>query len=118
MLNGEEFETLTAAFLEAKGLQIVERQFRCRRGEIDLIAMDGSSLVFVEVRARRSMSHGGAGASVDRKKQCKISRCAAYFLQLHPEWRSLPCRFDVVAWEPHRDTGAMTPRWIRGAFNG
>lgn len=99
MLDGDDFEARSAALLERHGLRIIARQYRCRVGEIDLVATDEHCLLFVEVRARRKRSHGGAAASVDRRKQCKLARCAAFFLSQHPQWGHLPCRFDVVAWE-------------------
>jgi putative endonuclease len=61
---GARAESVAALFLEARGLTIVARNFRTRRGEIDIIARDGATLVFVEVRLRRSQSFGGAGASI------------------------------------------------------
>ena len=100
MLDGDNFEARSAALLESHGLRIIARQYRCRGGEIDLIAVDRERLLFVEVRARSRRSHGGAAASVDRRKQCKLARCAAFFLSQHPQWKHLPCRFDVIAWEP------------------
>lgn len=100
MLDGDDFEARSAALLESHGLRIIARQYRCRGGEIDLIAVDRQRLLFVEVRARSRRSHGGAAASVDRRKQCKLARCAAFFLSQHPQWNHLPCRFDVIAWEP------------------
>ena len=117
MLDGEDFEARSADLLELQGLQVLQRRFRSRAGEIDLIALDGDCLVFIEVRARRSRRFGGAMASVDRKKQCKIAKCAAYYLSRHPQWRSLACRFDVIAWEGDQDTQRVRPHWIRGAFN-
>ena len=118
MLDGDDFETRSAALLRDYGLRVVARNFRCRAGEIDLVATDEHRLVFVEVRARRHRSHGGAVASVDRRKQCKIARCAAFFLSRHPEWRHLPCRFDVIAWEPSMPHGVLEARWIHAAFLG
>jgi putative endonuclease len=100
MLDGDDFEARSAALLESYGLRIIARQYRCRVGEIDLIATDRHRLLFVEVRARSRRSHGGAAASVDWRKQCKLARCAAFFLSQHPQWNHLPCRFDIIAWEP------------------
>lgn len=100
MLDGNDYEARSAALLESYGLRVIARQYRCRVGEIDLIATDEHRLLFVEVRARRQRSHGGAAASVDRRKQCKLARCAAFFLSQHPQWNHVPCRFDVIAWEP------------------
>lgn len=104
-LDGDDFEERSATLLQNYGLQIVARQYRCKAGEIDLIACDEHSLVFVEVRARRHRTHGGAAASVNRAKQCRIARCASHFLNRYPRWRHLPCRFDVVTWEPKRSPG-------------
>jgi putative endonuclease len=53
---------------------------------------------------------------VNRTKQCKLARCAAYFLHRHPQWRHLPCRFDVIAWEPRENAAGMQARWIQSAF--
>lgn len=116
MLDGKQFEERSAQLLRDQGLHIIREQFRCKAGEIDLIARNDHQLLFVEVRARRHASFGGAAASVDRKKQCKLAACAAYFLQRHPQYRHLPCRFDVIAWEPSQQQDTLQARWIQGAF--
>jgi putative endonuclease len=116
MLDGVDFEARSAALLRDFGLRIVARNYRCRAGEIDLVATDEHRLVFVEVRARSRRSHGGAAASVDHRKQCKIAKCAALFLTRHPEWRHLPCRFDVIAWEPGVTHDGFEARWLQAAF--
>lgn len=117
MLDGEDYEERSARLLESYGLTIVARRFRCRVGEIDIIARDDHRLLFVEVRARSNLSHGGAAGSVNHRKQCKLTRCAAFFLNQNPQWRHLPCRFDVVAWEPRdRGRGPVHARWIPAAF--
>lgn len=94
---GVEMEEAAARHLRAAGLRIIERNFRSRFGEIDLIARDGNTLVFVEVRFRRNSHFGGAGVSVDRRKQKKLLATASNYLQ----YRKLdcPCRFDVIAIE-------------------
>jgi putative endonuclease len=115
-LDGEAYEARSADLLTTYGFTVIARRYRCRAGEIDLIAVNAHQLLLVEVRARRSRSHGGAAASVDRKKQCKLMRCAAFFLRRNPQWQHLPCRFDVVAWEPGNRAGVLTARWIPGAF--
>jgi len=115
MLDGDDFEARSAALLESAGLCIVARQYRCRLGEIDLVAVDGERVIFVEVRARSRRSHGGAAASVDRRKQCKLARCAAFFLSQHPQWSHLPCRFDVIAWEA---TPATPPGGVQTRLMG
>jgi putative endonuclease len=91
---GAYAEGLAAQFLEARGLVIVDRNFRTRRGEIDLIARDGAVLVFVEVRLRRSQYFGGAGASITAAKCGRLTAAArAYLARLGAE---PPCRFDAV----------------------
>ena len=116
MLDGEEYEVRSARLLESYGLTVIARGFRCKVGEIDLIACDDHRLLFVEVRARRHLSFGGAAASVNRRKQCRLARCAAFFLSQNPQWRHLPCRFDVITWEPSRNDGLIQARWIEAAF--
>ncbi|MFT7286377.1 MAG: putative endonuclease [Halieaceae bacterium] len=120
MLDGNDYEARSARLLRDYGMTILARQYRCRLGEVDLIACDEHRLLFVEVRARRHRSHGGAAASVDRRKQCKLARCAAVFLSRNPEWQHLPCRFDVIAWEPVNlfpgDDDILEARWIQAAF--
>ncbi|MFI5361235.1 MAG: YraN family protein [Elusimicrobiota bacterium] len=93
--TGRKAEDLAAAFLQAKGLTIVEKNFRVKVGEIDLVAKDGEEIVFVEVRARASRDFGGAAASVDGAKRRKLIRAARLWLQAR-NWDGA-CRFDVVA---------------------
>jgi len=91
---GARAEMLAAQFLVARGLTIVTRNFRTRRGEIDLIARDGDTLVFVEVRLRRSQFFGGAGASITAAKCARLTAAAnSYLVMLGTE---PPCRFDAV----------------------
>ncbi|GAB3310737.1 YraN family protein [Haliea atlantica] len=116
MPDGREYEERAARWLLARGWQILCRNFLCRAGELDLVALDGSCLVFVEVRARSHPGYGGAAASVDRRKQRKLQRAAAVFLRRHPHYAKLACRFDVIAWEPRQFAPDAAPRWIRNAF--
>jgi putative endonuclease len=108
---GRAAEQLAARYLEARGLVILERNFRCRAGEVDLIARDGGTLVFVEVRLRAGRAFGGAVASVDARKQAKVIRAARYYLATRPEQ---PCRCDVVALDR---LAAERIEWIRDAFS-
>jgi len=92
---GRRGEALAAELLRAKGLTIVERNFRCRAGEIDLVALDGPTLVFVEVRSRRGDRAGTPFESVDQRKQAQVTRVARHFVAA----RGLldhDVRFDVV----------------------
>jgi len=105
---GDDAEERAAGHLAGQGLAIVERNFRTRLGEIDLVAREGGTLVFVEVRKRSSAYFGGAAGSVDARKRARIEAAARLFLaRLAHE---PPCRFDVVTVEEGR------VEWIRGAF--
>jgi putative endonuclease len=108
--RGAEAEELAASLLAKQGLVVVARNYRTRFGEVDLVARDGATLVFVEVRARRWAAFGGAAGSVDARKQRRIVAAARHFLaRLGTE---PPCRFDVVTLQGPQGE----PAWIRGAF--
>ena len=113
---GDAFEERAALWLQESGLRLLARNFRSRLGEIDIVALDGECLVFLEVRRRGNPRFAGAAASVDRRKQQRIQRAAQLFLQRHPQWSALPCRFDVVAFEPPQSAPDGAPLWIRAAF--
>jgi putative endonuclease len=113
---GDNFEDRAAALLEEQGLRLLERNFRAKAGEIDIIAQDGTQLVFVEVRARNNRYYDSAAGSVDSRKQQRIVRTAQLFLQRRPQCANMPCRFDVVAFEPPQSGTRRRIRWIRGAF--
>ncbi|XOV84308.1 MAG: YraN family protein [bacterium] len=104
--------------LLAAGLTLVELNYRCRLGEIDLIMQEpsalGSTLVFVEVRYRNTQQFGGAAASVNPTKQKKIIRAAQHFLKTHTRLGKQPARFDVVALTGKPEDPEL--RWIRQAF--
>lgn len=110
--RGSHAEALACRFLQRQGLRLVERNYRCRRGEIDLIMLDAGNPVFVEVRYRRQSRYGSGLESVDRNKQRRIVLCAAGYLQRHPRHAERPARFDVVAVGPDGDI-----EWIRNAFD-
>ncbi len=112
--RGKDAEARAAKFLESQGLQIVERNYRGRYGEIDLIARDGKTLVFVEVRARASNAFGGAAASITAAKRSKLTRTALQYLATLG--RTPPCRFDAVLMR-NGATGAEPVEWIRDAFS-
>jgi len=93
-VRGAAAEELAAVFLESQGLRIVERNYRCRFGEIDLVARSGAVLVFVEVRARQSEAFGGAAGSITAAKRRRLVAAARHYLAKHRVSRA--CRFDVV----------------------
>ena len=88
-----------ACFLKTQGYQILERNYRCKKGEIDLIAREGQYLVFVEVKYRSTNESGLPEEAVDLRKQRQISRVAAWYLTEKGLDIYTPCRFDVVAIE-------------------
>lgn len=98
-LHGQAGEDRALEYLTGHGLTLVERNFRCKVGEIDLVMRDKGSLVFVEVRRRDSFDYGGAIASVTPAKQRRMVRAAQYYLLRYPHLP--PCRFDVVAIDGH-----------------
>ncbi len=94
MNRGAAAEALAATFLAAQGLAIVGRNYRCRGGEIDIIARDGRTLVFVEVRMRRNRAFGGAAESITATKRRRLRLAASHYLaRLRSE---PPCRFDAI----------------------
>lgn len=112
--RGEAAERFAEAHLQARGLTTRVRNYRCPGGELDLVMMDGATLVFVEVRMRTTRRFGGAEASVDARKRARIARCAAHYLQVGHGNREAPCRFDVVALYPAGEQYDVN--WIRAAF--
>jgi putative endonuclease len=106
--KGAAGEEAAAKYLTERGLRIVERNFRVRGGEIDLICHDGQTVVFVEVRLRRRSDYGGAAASITAAKQAKIIMAARHWLVRHGE--SL-CRFDCVLLD------SDNIEWLRDAFS-
>jgi putative endonuclease len=95
---GASGEELATAFLHARGYTIVTRNFRCAAGEIDVVARDGRTIVFCEVRTRRTATRGSALESVTAAKQRQVCRVAAYYVARH-HLHTHPIRFDVVAVE-------------------
>ncbi|BEV18018.1 YraN family protein [Herbaspirillum sp. DW155] len=107
--SGDAAEDQALAYLQRQGLSLVERNFRCKGGEIDLILREGATVVFVEVRARASAAFGGAAASVTPAKQRRLLLAAQVWLQ--GQAGLPPCRFDVIAFEGSR------LQWLRNAIS-
>jgi putative endonuclease len=106
--TGKEAEDRALNYLEQKGLSLIQRNYRSRYGEIDLIMKDDRTIVFIEVRYRRNKTFGGAGLSVTLQKQQRLLTTAAQFLQQHaPHY---PARMDVLALEGN------DIEWIKNAF--
>jgi putative endonuclease len=113
--RGHASEQLAGAYLQAQGLVVLERNLRCKVGEIDIACLDGAVLAIVEVRQRGRKDFGGALASVTWRKRRKIIRAAQFFLQRRAAWRRHVMRFDVLAVEGMPD-GAHRIVWVKDAF--
>jgi len=112
--QGEAAEALACTYLQQQGLTLIEQNYRCRGGEIDLIMSHSNSTVFVEVRYRRSTRFGSGAESVDYRKQQKLIHAAHHYLQQNPKQANKPARFDVVSIQMQGDTPSID--WIRDAF--
>jgi putative endonuclease len=112
---GARAEALARTYLQSRGLTILERNYRRRLGEIDLVALDAGVLVIAEVRTRSSDAFGGAAASVDGRKQRRIIRAAQQLLQTRRDYAALPVSFDVIVVTA---AASATPevQWLRHAF--
>lgn len=110
MNDGKAAELIAAAHLQSNGLTLLESNYRCRFGEIDLIMRDAEEIVFVEVRLRTNTNFGGAAASITTSKKQKLTRTAEMYLLQHGR---APCRFDAVLLD------ALAPsniHWLKNAF--
>jgi putative endonuclease len=109
--DGAAAERTAQRFLEARGLSLVQRNYRCRFGEIDLVMREGETLVFVEVRLRTHGGFGGAAASITAAKRARLLRAARHYLA--GLQRAPQCRFDAVLLGA---PGGAHIEWLRGAF--
>jgi putative endonuclease len=107
---GARAEELCAELLRKAGLRVLARNWRCRHGEIDLVAEEGRVLVFAEVRYRRDARYGGAAESVTAAKRARLVAAARLYLARRPE---TDCRFDVLLLDALE---ASRVHWIRNAF--
>ncbi len=108
--QGQIAEDEACQFLQKQGLKLVEKNYRCRTGEIDLIMQDKEALVFVEVRYRAKNDYGSALDSVDQNKIQKLISAASHYVSIHQP--DLPMRFDVVGFD-----ASLKPNWISNAFS-
>ena len=107
--QGHRWEQAALLYLKRRGLTMVEENFRCKGGEIDLIMRDGDTLVFVEVRQRADCTHGGAAASITPAKIRRLVRAAQFYLLRFAV--TPPCRFDVVAFDGEQ------VEWLQDVIN-
>ncbi|MCI0655380.1 MAG: YraN family protein [Methylococcaceae bacterium] len=110
--SGEEAESIALEFLKKQGMRLIERNYHCRNGEIDLIMEHLGTLVFVEVRFRKSSAFGSALESIDARKKSRIIHCASHYLSTRKV--SKTARFDVVAISP--DNRRLDIDWVVDAF--
>jgi putative endonuclease len=113
-LLGRRGEAVAEGFLRDRRYTIVARNFRCRAGEIDLVALDGATLVFVEVRSRNGAGMGTPLESVDGRKQAQVSRVARHFLAARG-WTERDARFDVIGVRFDREPPAV--EHVQNAFD-
>jgi putative endonuclease len=114
--RGRQWESRAADYLERHGLTILSRGYRCRLGEIDLVARDERYLVIVEVRARSSGAICSAVESIGPHKRRRIVQATRHLLMRRAEWQTTPIRFDVVAFDGI-DGPEPAVQWIRNAFD-
>lgn len=110
---GKQQEQNAKSWLECQGLNVIEENFHCKGGEIDLIAVEPKTkvLIFIEVKYRASSEFGQAVEFVTLSKQQRIQRCAQFYHLKHPDYQAWQPRFDVVAID-----GEKPPQWLQNAF--
>ena len=108
-------EELACNYLISKGCRIIARNFRCRQGEIDIIAKDGAYLCFIEVKFRKDDGFGEPQEAVNVSKQRKISRVSRFYLYSKKVSFDIPIRYDVIA--VSLNEGSYTFKWIKNAFD-
>ncbi|WP_201579854.1 YraN family protein [Psychrobacter sp. Pi2-52] len=125
--QGSRFEQQACEYLQAQGLRLVVQNWQQPKiGELDLVMIETgsawSTLVFIEVRQRKSSNYGDAALSVTASKQRKVIKTAQSFLQQHPEYAHYDCRFDVIAYNTMNELSLKNepldnqPEWIQNAF--
>ena len=107
---GGWYEKIAADYLKSHGLHIKAMNYRCKLGEIDIVARDGDYLVFIEVKYRIDNKKGDAEEAVGYWKKKTISKIAKYYLMLHYNTTEIACRFDVIA------INGNNIRWVKNAF--
>jgi putative endonuclease len=111
---GKMAELKARKYLEKQGLHLVESNYSCRFGELDLVMSDGEHLVVVEIRYRRHTGFVNPVQSITRAKRERIARSTLHFLQRSADYRNHPVRFDVISVSGPLDRSAMD--WLPGAF--
>ncbi len=110
---GKAAENLVCDYLQSQGLKLITTNYQCKYGEIDLIMVDGETMVFIEVRHRKAHDYGDGIATVTKTKQHKIIKAATHYLQKNNSLNKLACRFDVVATSGEEK---RVIEWVKDAF--
>jgi putative endonuclease len=113
---GRDGESRAAAYLEASGFKIIARNVRSRYGEVDIVALEEQTLVFVEVKTWSVYAFDSLSYGLNPGKQCRIIETAKYFLSVHREYNSMAVRFDVVFINPATMTDSEKITHLRAAF--
>ena len=111
---GDRFESSVCKHLSQRGLKLLARNYQCKLGELDIVMLDHGTIVFIEVKYRRSHHFGFSAEQVTPGKQQKLVKAAKTFLAEHVQYQSLPARFDVVG--VSGEPGRPEINWIKGAF--
>lgn len=112
--DGARAEQLAVDYLQSHGLRILARNFRCRGGELDIVAEQGGTIAFIEVRLRQRHDFGGAAGSISATKQRRIILAARHWLHQEKRFGNRPCRFDAILLD-RPETSAI--EWLRDAFS-
>ncbi len=115
MLTGQLAENLSGEFLQQQGLCILEKNYRCKAGELDIIAKHHDSIVFVEVRFRKNIAFGNPLETVTLSKKKKLIKAALHYLQRNKNHAKKPCRFDVISVTIRQNQYQY--EWVQHAFD-
>ncbi len=112
--RGQWAERLAEDYLMQHGLELIQRNYSCRMGEIDLIMQEQNTIIFVEVRYRKNDQYGGGIESIDARKQKKLNSTAMHYLQNNDRYQEHPCRFDAMIITGQSSKPSIN--WIKNAF--
>ncbi|WP_044407047.1 YraN family protein [Thiomicrospira microaerophila] len=112
--RGQHYEQIAAQYLTQHGLQIIAQNFFCKGGEIDLVALEQQTLVFIEVKYRQTNQHGEASEFINTKKLQRLYRCAQVFLLKHRQFQQAAMRFDSLCITGQPDK----IEWLKNIYNG
>ncbi|WP_198266293.1 YraN family protein [sulfur-oxidizing endosymbiont of Gigantopelta aegis] len=116
--KGQQAELIAQKYLQTQGLSIIQSNFSCRLGEIDLIMQDNEFLVFIEVRYRKKTHYGHPLETINFAKQQKIIKTIQYFLLNKPQYNNVPYRVDALAIHSQTPTGQEHIDWVKNAIQG